>query len=134
MKIYYRKKEEGITIIEVVIVMTLMVLLLGFTAPFGVGFHQEQTKQEGAHKIESDIKRAQSYAQSGKMNSSWGIKLNPTDKECQNCYVFFRLQEEDNYYSRSLEDKEHDQVFSANEETLENFEDVIFEKNTGFKK
>jgi prepilin-type N-terminal cleavage/methylation domain-containing protein len=121
-----REKVKGFTLLELIIVLALLGLFLTLTIPFGMDFYRENVLQEQTSRLANNLKIAQSHAQSQKDNSSWGIKFEPTDQGCTNCYVMFQ----GNSYSER--NSTYDKVFNITSGvTMEGVIEIVFEKVTG---
>ncbi len=116
----------GFTLLELIIVLALLGLFLTLTIPFGIDFYRENVLQEQTSRLANNLKLAQSHAQSQKDNSSWGIRFEPTDQGCTNCYVMFQ----GNSYSER--NSAYDKVFNVTSGvTMEGVVEIVFEKGTG---
>ncbi len=116
----------GFTLVELLIVLALLGLFLALTIPFGTEFYREHVLQEQTAMLANNLKTVQSYAQSGKNDSSWGVRFEPGDQGCTNCYVLFQG---DTYSER---DEAHDKVYNlASGVVAEGVVEITFEKRSG---
>ncbi len=131
MKRFFDKKNNristtGFTLVEILIVLALMGLFLALTAPLGIEFYREHVLQDQTATLVNNLKTAQSYAQSGKNDSSWGIRFEPDDQGCTNCYALFQG---DTYSER---DGAYDKVYNlASGVVAEGVVEIVFEKGGG---
>ncbi len=124
--------KKGFTLIEIIVVIVLMALFALLAVPFSSRIYREQLLQEQTVTLESNLKKVQSYAQNGKDNSSWGVAFNPSDVECENCYVVFRNSGEGGYGEREVEDRDFDEVFHVPEAVLiEGVSEIVFRRGSG---
>ncbi|MCA9392417.1 type II secretion system protein [candidate division WWE3 bacterium] len=65
MKLPIRHNKKGFTLIELVVVMTMMLLLIAFVVPQFRNFTRKRVLNEEALKVTSDIETAYSLARSG---------------------------------------------------------------------
>ncbi len=125
--------SKGFTLVEILTVIALMSLFLFLTVPIGMDFYREQIMQEQAEMLANNLKNAQARAQAGKGDSSWGLKFEPDDQGCTNCYVFFK----GDLYEDEGRNEDYDWVFElptgvSIEEYLEvKIDQIIFERGTG---
>lgn len=115
-------KKKGITLIEIMIVIALMVLFSTLTIPYGINFYRSKVVEEITMTISNVLARAQSHALTAKEDSSWGVKFFYNE----NKYVFFKG---DRYSER---DANYDHSFSYQSGVdAEGVAEIVFEKITG---
>jgi prepilin-type N-terminal cleavage/methylation domain-containing protein len=120
MKNFYFKK--GFTLMELLIVIALIAIFVAMTVPFTMDFYKEQVVEEQTANLANNLKVAQSHAQSGKNNSSWGIKFFEDE------YVLFMGDS----YSDAERNTDYDKTYSISSGvTMEGVSEIVFEKGTG---
>ena len=119
-------KKSGLTLIEIIIVVALIIILAAFIAPVGFDFYRGGVLERETELLKTNLERARDFAKAGKLDSSWGIKFYPDDQECTNCYVLFK----GNSYNERIID--YDKIFNLpSEMDIEGVSEIIFEKITG---
>ncbi len=115
-------KSKGFTLMELLVVIALLSVFLGLITSLGMNFYRQQVVNEETTKLENNLKNAQSYAISGKGNSSWGIRF------FEDYYIFFK----GDYYYQEGRDEDEDMLFYLpyGVETGGILE-IVFDKNTG---
>ncbi len=113
---------KGFTLIELLIVIALLGLFLTLTAPFGIQFYRYQIVDNETITLENSLKNAQSYAISGKEDSSWGIKF------FDEYYILFAGDS----YEEPERNSSFDKTFNLHQGvTVEGVEEIVFKKNSG---
>ncbi len=116
------KSSFGFTLIEIIIVVSLIALFVFLVTPFGLDFYREQVLEESTISIADKLKLAQSRALSEKNNSSWGVRFIHEEGK----YVLFQG---DSYDQR---DSDYDQEFTLpSGMTIEGINEIVYEKGTG---
>lgn len=116
------KKSSAFTMMELLIVVVLITLFLGITVPFGMDFYRKQVLEENVAEMTNTLKIAQSNAQTGKENSSWGVRFFEEE------YVLFM----GNSYDEVGRDTSRDKVFSLSPGVnASGMKEVIFRLGTG---
>jgi prepilin-type N-terminal cleavage/methylation domain-containing protein len=116
------KNCNGLTLLELMIVIGLMAVFAILTIPYGLDFYQARVTEESVRSVYSVLSRAQSHATTNKGDSSWGVKFFHEE----NRYVFFKGER---YDSR---DVVYDQIFEmADGISMDGVSEVVFRKNTG---
>jgi len=69
------KERGGFTVIELLIVISLITLFSFLTAPFSIEFYREQTLDEEAQFLANNLKNTQSHAMAGKDDIAWGVEF-----------------------------------------------------------
>jgi len=103
-------------------VIALITLFMGMTVPFGMNFYRQQIIEEVTMEVSINLKAAQSYAQSGRANSPWGVRF------FEEKYILF--------VGEGFEEREemYDRVFDIpyGAEIPGEIEEVVFELGTGY--
>lgn len=81
---YYKANMIGFTVVELMVVVSLLTLFSALAAPFGIEFYREQALEEETQTLANNLKITQSRAMAGKDNIAWGIEF------LQGEYVIFR--------------------------------------------
>ena len=68
-----RKVIRGFTLVEMLLVTSLLLVLGIFTVPVGLSFYTAQQHSEATEGIHDALKKAQVYAFSGKSDSAYGV-------------------------------------------------------------
>ncbi len=68
-----RTRIKGVTIIELILVISLTIILAGVTTPALVGFLTRHYLKTSAMTLLSALKTAQANSLSGKSHSAWGV-------------------------------------------------------------
>ena len=82
------KGKCGFTLFETMIVIGLVILISVVLVPYTVGFYESRVFNEEVETMLDILKRAQSYAISGKLDSDWGVQF--TRNEERDGYKMFR--------------------------------------------
>jgi len=119
--------KSGLTLIEIIIVITLITILAAFVAPVGFDFYRRGVLERETELLKANLERARDFARTGKLDSSWGIKFYPGngDHDCEECYIFFKGNSYDERNSA------YDKIFNLPPVTVEGVSEVVFEKITG---
>ncbi len=119
-------KTNGLTLVELTIVMAFIVLLAALTVPVGTDFYHNEIMERDTRLLNTNLEKARDFATSGKLDSSWGIKFYPNDQECTDCYVFFKGN---SYNEREVD---YDKAFNfSSGVNIEEISEVVFEKISG---
>lgn len=69
------KKVKGFTLVELLLVIGLMLIIGVFMFPLGISFYRSQMANEAVEGIQSALRQAQTFAITGKHDSSFGVKF-----------------------------------------------------------
>lgn len=69
-----RKKKVGFTLIEILLVVTIIGLLSAMSYPFYSRLILQNTVSDAANNLAGSLRKAQSYAMASKDGSNWGVK------------------------------------------------------------
>lgn len=115
-----KKTARGFTLVELLLVIALTFIVGVFMFPMGISFYRTQMLNETAEGMQSALRRAQTFALSGKQDSVFGVKL------LDSSYILFRG---DTYAERSASDDEVYAFPTAVE--VAGFDEITFEQITG---
>ena len=65
--------RPGLTLIEIIMVIAIIVILGAATTPFLSSFVLRNNTETSQDKVISSIRKAQNYAMNGKSNATWGV-------------------------------------------------------------
>jgi len=71
--------KKGFTLIEIIIVIGIIGLLASISMNAYTNSKSHENLQTSTLGLVEAVRHAQSNAQSGKLDSSWGVKLNPSE-------------------------------------------------------
>ncbi|MFC1802142.1 Tfp pilus assembly protein FimT/FimU [Patescibacteria group bacterium] len=91
--------KRGFTLLELMIVISIIIVVGAFTIPVGIKFFQSQALEDTTDSIVETLRRARNQAVFQKNDSSFGVKFASTS---------FTLFQGDTYTSR---DTQEDEVF-----------------------
>ncbi len=111
---------RGFTLIESILVTSIILLIGIFSSVFGTQFFSTQDTTAAEHTIRESIDRAQTYARSGRFDSDWGVIQVGTE------IVVFSGS---SYASREASRDERTDLPPGTSVT--GLEDVVFERMTG---
>lgn len=128
------RREDGFTLIELMVVVGLIVVLAVSTVPFGIDFLNRRNLRQETEVLVSNLKNAQVQAISSKNESSFGVRFFPNGDPAicpgRACYVVFQGS---SFAARKVGE---DEVFLLAREVLVEivglYSEVIFDRNTGF--
>jgi prepilin-type N-terminal cleavage/methylation domain-containing protein len=115
-----KKRQQGFTLVELLLVTALMLIVGVFMFPLGISFYRSQMANEAIEGIQSALRRAQTFAITGKSDSSFGIKF------FDDSYVLF---EGESYDSRNSANDEIYTVGVLIEDA--SLDEVVFELFSG---
>lgn len=69
------RKQEGFTLIELILVISLMLILGTLGTAFGARFLTQNGVSNATDQLIGDLRQAQIYAMIGKQNSNWGVNF-----------------------------------------------------------
>ena len=69
------KPKKGVTLIELLIVVALIIIFSTLTLPVGFNFYRESTLKDQARNLENSLRRAQAMAITGRGESNAGVKI-----------------------------------------------------------
>lgn len=72
MKSYF-KNAAGLTLLEIMLAIGLMVIMAGLLLPVFFNLRSEKELSEGAREITAALRRAQAFSQNGTKGSKWGV-------------------------------------------------------------
>jgi hypothetical protein len=102
------------------LVIGLMLVIGVFMFPLGISFYRSQMANEGVEGIESALRRAQTFAMTGKHDSSFGVKF------FEDSYLLF---EGGSYASRTTAE---DELYTLGAEIADSsLDEVVFELFSG---
>jgi prepilin-type N-terminal cleavage/methylation domain-containing protein len=116
-----RKAKSGFTLIEVLIVLGLIAILSTMVVMYSVTFYGNTLLQEDSEYVLNALRKARSYAITGKEDSDWGVKF----IEAEDKYVVFK----GNRYTER--DTDYDLEFEIVSSYQIDFDEVVFQKTTG---
>lgn len=93
---YKDRLLKGFTLIEFMIVVSLIIMFASLTLPVGFNFYQESTLREQAKNLQNSLRKAQTMAMTGREDSSAGVKIIPREQK----YIIF---EGESYETRRQE-------------------------------
>lgn len=112
---------KGLTLVEIVLVISIIVVITALAIPSSLRFFQIQTIDEIADNIIDVLRRSQSQAALQRNDSSFGVKFNPGS------YVLFQGN---SYVGRDVNE---DEVFSLPSDVIvSGINEIIFSKLSGF--
>src|SRR3982751_3855257 len=71
--------KKGFSLLEVLLVVGMMTLLAGFTAPLGFNFYRSQTVESARSQLLETLSKARQNAVLQKGDSRYGVKINTLD-------------------------------------------------------
>lgn len=113
------KSSHGITIIELLLIVAIMLIISVTTASFGTSFLVRNNLKNNVNELISSLRTAQINAISSKEISRWGVNVSSDA---------ITLYKGDSYISR---DTNFDQDFSISETVSITQADMVFDKITG---
>lgn len=108
------KSTVGITIIELLLVVSIIAILSISTASFGLGFLYRNNLKNATNELVSSLRVAQINSMSGKVNSQWGVEVNATQIKMY-----------------AVDDPAFDQIFEIAGRVSITQDTVIFDQITG---
>ncbi len=115
------KNNKGFTLVEILIVLGLIAILSTMVVMYSVTFYGNTLLQEDSEYVLNALRKARSYALTGKEDSDWGVKF----IEAEDKYVVFKGSR---YTER---DTDYDLEFDIVSSYQIDFDEVVFEKTTG---
>jgi prepilin-type N-terminal cleavage/methylation domain-containing protein len=113
--------KKGFTLIELLLVIALVLILGISTSAFFGRFYYQMSVRDASEAIVGAIREAQSLAMSGKNNSSWGVKHEPSK---------ITVFKGDSFSGR---DQSADQIFPKSSGIeISGFDEIIFSPPSGF--
>ncbi len=79
-----KKRRNGFTLTEVLIVTTLIAILLAVAIPVSMRLYREQALEEATSILVSHLQMAQARSMQGKGGDLWGVKI------YESYYIIFR--------------------------------------------
>lgn len=114
------KRKRGFTLVELLLVIALMLIVGVFMFPLGISFYRSQMTNEAIEGIQSALRRAQTFAITGKHDSSFGVKFS------ESSYVLF---EGESYASRITSEDELYTIGAHIEDGT--LDEIVFEPFSG---
>ena len=115
-----KKNIQGFTLIEMLLVTSLLLILGVLTFPVGLAFYVVQQHSEAVEGVHDALKRAQEYARTGKNDSSFGVRM------MDDAYVLFQG---DTYAEREIAE---DTVFPVSDMlSFGGDVEVVFQAHSG---
>lgn len=116
----YEPRTKGLTIIELLLVVAIMLIIAVVSTPFYSRFFISNDVINVNNQLVGSLKKAQIYAIAGKQNGNWGVNYS------NNYITVFQGT------SYLLRNQALDEKFSVNSGiTINNLSTIIFTKNTG---
>jgi len=112
--------KKGLTLIELMIVVALIVMFSVLALPMGFNFFQESTLKDQARNIENSLRKAQALAITGRGDSNVGVKI-----EQNECIIF-----EGELYNNRRVASDIDVPFSVTI-SVSGADEIVFQKSTG---
>lgn len=75
-KTRFTSKARGFTLIELVLVMTLVAAIVGISTPFLISYQRRNMLRTDTIMVQELIRRAQGLAENSVANSNWGVYFN----------------------------------------------------------
>lgn len=120
LKSKYLKKQRAFSLVEILLVISLMLLIAFFTIPLTVSVLDTNKVETTQSVLVEALRNGSLYARDGREDDSWGVKIEQTE------IIVFKGSE---YQSR---DPLYDQVYTKSSQVIINGTDLIsFEKLTG---
>lgn len=111
---------RGFTLVEVIVVLSIIMIILGFSFPFAQGLKENNSLRSAEMAVKDALVRAQILSQSVSGDSSWGVKLDDTQ------VVIFKGA------SYSVRDGNFDEVFSLpSQNLLSGISEMVFDRLSG---
>jgi len=108
------------------IVTVLIAFLSALVIPAGIGLYQDEIIERQTELLRHNLEKARDFAITGKLDSSWGVKFDSEELDCQSCYALFKGE------SFDQRNTDYDSFFNLPEGIdLEGMKEVVFEKGTG---
>lgn len=76
--------KGGFTVLELILVIAFIGILVSLTAPFYKSLELKADLSQIGERLVSDLRRQQTYANLGRLDNSWGVKLN------SDSYILFK--------------------------------------------
>jgi len=112
--------EKGFTMLEIMLVMTVIVIATALTMPIYQAFQPKNDIEVASTAVANGARRAQILSQASNMDSAWGIKI-----ETGKVIVF----KGDSYEMR---DQEEDEIFEiAKNISISGITEIVFSKTFG---
>jgi prepilin-type N-terminal cleavage/methylation domain-containing protein len=115
-----KRKKLGFTLLEIMLVITLIGILLGIFMPAFSSLFFRNNIDSAGEKIKTELYRAHSYARSSKNDSSWGLYIE------NNRIILFS----GNSYSNRDATKDEIESLSGNL-NISGLTEIVFQKNSG---
>ncbi len=73
-------REDGFTLLELMIVIGILVIFAVVTIPYGMRFYDSRFLEEQTSSVANILERARTHAISGKEDSDWGVDFSNTSE------------------------------------------------------
>jgi type II secretory pathway pseudopilin PulG len=114
------RSKKGITLIELLLACSLILIIGMFMFPIGMSFYYTQMRLSAHEGLENALRKAQQYSMTGKNGSAHGVRLEGAQ------YI---LYEGDSYAERTVEEDEVYHISGAVD--IEGFTEINFASITG---
>ncbi|HDQ88533.1 MAG TPA: prepilin-type N-terminal cleavage/methylation domain-containing protein [candidate division WWE3 bacterium] len=114
-----KKKNQGITLMELILTIALIGILSAITFPMGAKFNQKNQVKNTRDALKGYLNTARSFAQSGKNGSSWGVQITSNE---------IVLYNGENYANRNTA---FDQQFTIPKGNSVTIAEINFSKDSG---
>lgn len=115
-----QKHQFGFTLIEVILAVSLLIIIGGFSLVFSSNFLLQNAAANTRDQFLGELRKAQIYALGGRENSAWGVQYS------SNVITLFKGN---SYASR---DSAFDEVYESNENIqVTGLTEVVFSRMTG---
>jgi len=119
----FSSRNQGFTLLELVLVMALFFIVLGIAVPYGFRFFNVERLDGASRDILENLRLAQAQAASQNLDSDFGVYIGATT---------FTLFKGASYASR---DQSYDQVsYLSSNIGLEGIQEIVFQKLSGLPK
>jgi len=113
-------EQNGLSLLEIMIVIGLLAVISGFTIPLGLNFLRDESLVSTGNDLVQVLRLAQVNTQQGKFDSQWGVHVQDTT------YTFFRGS---TYVGR---DSSFDENYDVSGLYFATSTDIIFTQPEGF--
>lgn len=114
--------KKGFTIVELILVITLITMLFAISTPFFVGLNNRNDVNLTYNYLESSIRRSNQLAKSQYMNQNWGLYID----NINNKLIIYKG---DDYLSRDISQDE--EILVPDGISFQTDQDINFEQLSG---